>query len=342
MTAGEGAGGWRREAAGDAFVRYLEAAPTPPGPALVLRDPDRAAAGALARSGLQVEHWDRVVRPDTTVAPWPPEGPYGTAALRLPRAKEELEMLVHAAASVLEPGGVLLVYGANDEGARSAPRRIEPLTGAVHTVMVKNRCRVLRAERPEAIDGLRDSLAAWRSTWTLEVDGDERSWVSYPGVFAHGRLDRGTALLLDAVPTPPPGARVLDFGCGSGIVGGVLLDRNPELEVDLLDIDAVALEAAAENVPGARTLLGDGLAGADADTYDHIVGNPPYHEGKAESLEAIETLVRDAPGRLRAGGALIVVVQRRLPVGKMLEERFDRVEPLAADGTYRVWRAVRD
>lgn len=333
---------WRPEAAGRTLARYLEVAPAP-GPVLVLRDADATAADAFSSRDVEVVRWDREARPGVRTSAWPPEGPFGTAALRLPRAKEELEMLVHAAAASLRPEGVLLVYGANDEGIRSAPGRVEPLFGEVDTVMVKNRCRVLRARRPEELPDLRGSLEAWRETWTLEVEGLRRPWVSYPGVFAHGRLDGGTARLLETLDAPAAdGARVLDFGCGSGVVGGVLLERRPGVELEMLDVDAVALAAARENVPKARTILANGLLGLEGAPYDLIVSNPPYHRSKAETLGVVEALIREAPRRLRPGGRLVFVVQRRLAVEGPLTRAFPAVESLAEDGTYRIWSARRE
>lgn len=327
---------WRNEAAAGALARYLDAAPVR-GPTLVLGDPDGGATRAVEDAGARARRWDRRLREGAEVSPWPPGGPFAAAVLRLPKAKDELEMLVHASAARLEPGGTLLVYGANDEGIRSADRRIAPLLGDVRTVMTKNRCRVLRAVRPEELPGLRDDLRAWRRSWSFEVGGRTLEWMSYPGVFAHGRLDAGTALLLESLPTPPPESRVLDFGCGSGVVGGVLLEREPTLEVELLDVDAVALEAARANVPGARTVLADGLSAVEGERYDRIVANPPYHGGKAETTGTVEELIEGAPALLGPEGALVLVLQRRLRVREDLESSFTVVESLAADATYRVW-----
>lgn len=328
---------WRPAAAGRTLARYVSAFP-PRGRVLVLRDPDPTAAGALEEGGAEVVRWDRVLRPGARVSPWPPDGPFDTAVLRLPRAKEELEMWVHAAAARLRPGGVLLVYGAKDEGIRSAPARIEPLLGTVTTVEKKNRCRVLRAERPDQLPGLRGAMEDWRSTWMLEVDGRRRSWVSWPGVFAHGQLDLGTALLLAVLPTPDSGVRVLDYGCGSGVIAGVLLERVPSLAMEMLDPDALTLESARQNVPRARAILADALPERGA-PYDWIVSNPPYHRSKAETREVVDRLIRDAPGSLSGEGRLAMVVQRRLPVERLLEDSFRSVERRAADATYRVWLA---
>ncbi|MFW6200724.1 MAG: class I SAM-dependent methyltransferase, partial [Gemmatimonadota bacterium] len=189
-----------------------------------------------------------------------------------------------------------------------------------------------------------------RETWPLSYGGLDREWVSYPGVFSHGRLDPGTRLLLDSMGSagiPAHGSRILDYGCGSGVIAGVVdgwleagtgdRDRTADPGLHLLDADAIALEAARENVPGGRWILADGLADLDG-VYDLIVSNPPYHRGKAEERRVLNALVRGAPSRLEQGGALVMVVQRRFSVEVLLERSFHGVEILGEDSTYRVWR----
>ena len=131
-------------------------------------------------------------------------------------------MAAHACLSVLAPGGRLIVYGGNDEGIRSAGGRLERVCREVETLATRGHGRVLAASRP-ADAPLRASLAAWRSVAPLTIAGIVRDWVSYPGVFAAGRVDEGTALLIEALPPLRSGDRVLDYGCGSGVIGAAAL-----------------------------------------------------------------------------------------------------------------------
>ena len=255
-------------------------------------------------------------------------------------------MAVHAAAQRLAPGGRLFVYGAKDEGAGSAARRVEPLFGAVRTVGTGGRCRLLEATRPEEVPGLKKGLEAWRAeTPPPHPEISAGRWVSYPGVFASGRLDEGTELLLDHLPDLDElrGAEshVLDFGCGDGVVAGVLAGRHPGLRPVLLDIDTVALAAAEENVPAGRVLAADGIeAVGTVPPFDAVVSNPPYHRGKAETVEIVRRLVHGAALRLAPGGTLTMVVQRRLPVDTALGRAFGSVEAVADRGPFRVWRGA--
>lgn len=309
------------------------------GPVLVMLDHRPEVPEALDRLGLARERWFRRALGGAPAAPWPPDGPFGAVLLRLPKAKQEQEMSLHAGLARLRVGGRLAVYGANDEGARSAAGLVESLLGEVHTVATGSRCRVVSAARPGEIQGLRGDRDDWRQTREPPADELSGPWVSYPGVFAHGRLDDGTALLLEHLPELPVGARVLDFGCGSGVVGAVARARGREIRVELLDADALALEAARANVPGAELLLADGPGFLRDRSYDAILANPPYHEGKAESARVLRELIREAPAILEPRGMLALVTQRRLPTEELLRGAFRRVSRLADRGPYRVWQA---
>jgi 16S rRNA (guanine1207-N2)-methyltransferase len=246
-------------------------------------------------------------------------------------------MALHAALSVTREGGGLVVYGANDEGIGSAGSVLTGLVPEVQTLATGNRCRLLLGRRPDRIPGLRSSLGDWEVPTELGLEEAPGPWVSFPGVFSHGRVDPGTRILLDHLPCAPSGGRVLDFGCGSGIIGHVARWRGEEIRIELLDVDSVALQAARANVPGARLLLSDGLPSSTLPRYDLILSNPPFHRGKAEVPDLLRDLVRDAPGLLAPGGVLCVVVQRRFHLRECFEEAFEEVAILADDSIYRIW-----
>jgi 16S rRNA (guanine1207-N2)-methyltransferase len=107
--------------------------------------------------------------------------------------------------------------------------------------------------------------------------------------------------------------------------------------VDLLDVDAVALAAASENVSGARLIPSDGFDALVSERYDLIISNPPYHEGKSQTGRVVERLVRGAPDYLVTGGSLMLVTQRRFPVAALMKSTFKTVEVSLDAGPHRVW-----
>jgi 16S rRNA (guanine1207-N2)-methyltransferase len=294
----------------------------------------------LAPRGVEVQVWNRRIVGAHQASPWPSVAPCDVALLRLPKAKDEQEMAAHACLGALADDGRLIVYGGNDEGIRSAAGMLEELCGSVDTLATRGHGRVLAVRRPNDASSLRTPLAKWRRSTPLEVAGASREWVSYPGIFADGRIDEGTALLLAHLPSLAAKARVLDYGCGSGIIGAAALAVQPDLALDLIDSDTVALEAARENVPGARIFAGTRLGDTGKIIYAAILSNPPLHAGIAEDHAHLTRLVADAPSRLAPGGVLQMVVQRRVPIDRMLADRFACATVIAETSRYRVWHAI--
>jgi len=302
-------------------------------------DGGTALRSALEAAGTTVVQWDRRVgRVAATVSPWPPEGTFGWVGLRLPKGVDELRMLTRVAASRLAPGGLLWIYGANDEGIRSAGKRLGEDFGSLEDVAVGGRCRVIQAGDPVKRGATK--LEDW-----IEPISDPRlprdPWVSFPGCFAHAKVDQGTDLLLAHLPEIAPGARVLDFACGTGVVGGVVQAATRDAEIVLLDNDALSLEAAHLNLPRATTVLSQGFSGLGEHSFDWIVSNPPYHSGKAGTAHVLKDLCLGASGYLRSGGGLRLVVQSTHAILPLLEKSFPEVSVVAESSSFRVWNALK-
>jgi 16S rRNA (guanine1207-N2)-methyltransferase len=229
------------------------------------------------------------------------------------------------------------VFGAKDEGIGSTASRLEPILADVASLGTGGRCRVIRGFRRPDVGSLKGRLSDWRQVVEIDLGDGPRPWVRYPGTFARAGVDPGTALLLAHLPSVSPAGRVLDFGAGTGILAAGVRRGSPGVSLVLVEPDAPARAAAAENVPGA------GFAGltswADSGPFDAVVSNPPYHQGKAETLVAVRSLIEGARRSLAPGGEVRLVVQRRHPVGPALESAFRRVETVADEGPYRVWAA---
>lgn len=280
-----------------------------------------------------------------------PAAAYPAVILFQPREKALLGMLLEFCASLLAPGGDLWLVGENRAGIKSAGRPLQERFLRHAKLDSARHCTLFVAGEPRDTRGFSlDDHLAW---WPLQAAGRELRVCSLPGVFAHGRLDSGTRLLLETLTAPDAavsrmstGGRVLDFACGSGAIGLALAAAFPAAEMTLLDDSALALECArrtfAENGLHCRLLPSEGLSAplrAGEPPFDWIVSNPPFHAGVRQETDTVRKLLADCPRLLRSKGALCLVANAHLPYGRWLSELFERVQVLSADRGYNVWLA---
>ena len=262
------------------------------------------------------------------------------AVLFVDREKALLELMIQATAACLRPGGTLWLVGENRAGGKSAGRRLAAVTNDWQKLDAARHCSLHRAgvADPPAPPVLRD----WAACWQAELGGHAATLVSLPGVFSHGELDPATRMLLEHLP--PIQGSVLDYGCGSGVIGLHAALAGAEA-VSLLDHSALALESArltfqANELPSPALIASDGFSDLMG-RHDLIVSNPPFHRGAATDYRAAEILIDQAGDHLVHGGQLLIVANAFLDYGQRMQQRYGNCTVLAADGRFRVYLSRR-
>lgn len=290
-------------------------------------------ADALERAGLHLgepgpdERFDRVL-------------------MLLSRQRDARRALFARALDHAAPGGVVAAAVANRDGARSAQADLAQLAGPVQHLS-KHKCRVFwtRADASAVDAGVHRQ---WRALDTLcpTVDG----MVGRPGLFAWDRIDTASALLAECLPETLAG-HVADLGAGAGYLSMQLVRRCPQVTaIDLFEADARALPAARINLEHACREQGrevacgfhwhDVAAGVPG-RFDHIVSNPPFHQGHADLPQLGRAFIVAAADALRRGGSFWMVANRHLAYESTLRECFAQVRAhLERDG-FKVIEARR-
>jgi 16S rRNA G1207 methylase RsmC len=131
------------------------------------------------------------------------------------------------------------------------------------------------------------------------------------GVFSHGHVDTGTALLMRMAPPPARHGDLLDLGCGSGAIALTMALRSPDAIVWAIDVNARALALTAANAEA------NGLTNIRAVAPDDVPAgiefatcwsNPPIRIGKP----ALRAMLSTWLARLAPDGEAILVVQKHL------------------------------
>lgn len=271
---------------------------------------------------------------------------FDVVCLSIPKGKERMRRLIHLAAWYLNPGGRFYVAGPKRGGVLSALRFTKELFGGIETETYGGGCRAACAVRPRGSvpdpgDGFRLCEA--------EICGKTWRFYTHPALFAYGaqgQLDPGTRLLVESLDAKP-GERVLDLGCGSGIVG-LILAHQLQGRVVLVDISAAALEASRRTLSlyglselQAEIKSSDVISAVRGERFDVVATYPPAHQGWALDREAARQFVHGAARVLNPAGQVYVVGSAGLPFRRWLQEAFHCVEVLDDIKTHQLFRAER-
>ncbi|MFE9255374.1 methyltransferase [Streptomyces sp. NPDC006879] len=274
--------------------------------------------------------------------------------VRVPKSLALLEDQLHRLAPSLHEGSVIIGTGMVKEIHTSTLTLFTDILGPTRTSLAAKKARlVFSTPTPSAgpQGDVHRQSNRWPGTYTLGEDATAAAGVTvtqHAGVFCADRLDIGTRFLLAHLPRSRGDERVVDLGCGNGVVGTALALANPEAELLFTDESYQAVASAkatyeANVTPGRRVefLVGDALATVAPGSVDLVVNNPPFHSHQATTDTTAWRMFSDARRALRPGGELWIIGNRHLGYHLKLRRLFGNCELIAGDSKFVVLRAAK-
>lgn len=131
-----------------------------------------------------------------------------------------------------------------------------------------------------------------------------------PSNFSPNSIDTGTLAMLSAVDFLP-NDKVLDMGCGYGVVGILAAKLIGGGNVTMCDISESAVRQAKINaeingVPDINIKISDGFSNIPDNGFTLILSNPPYHTDFSVPKHFIEVGFK----KLAVGGKMVMVTKR--------------------------------
>jgi 16S rRNA (guanine1207-N2)-methyltransferase len=265
---------------------------------------------------------------------------------RLPRGLEQLDqwaalIAAHAAEDVLVLAGGRIKHmtlGMNDVLGR--------YFDSVEASLAEQKSRVLRARGPRPTVAL-DSLSQWpKSQHHADVD---LVVCAEGGAFAGTSIDIGTYDLLAVLDrvSGQQGMRIIDFGCGTGVLATQVAKLRPSATVIASDQSAAAVASATATVLAngvqdrVSVVRDDGLTSQPDNSADLILFNPPFHSGAAVHAGTSLRLFAEAGRVLTPGGELWVVANRHLSYKPALRTLVGETREVRRTPKFVVTRSIK-
>lgn len=181
-------------------------------------------------------------------------------------------------------------------------------------------------------------------TFRYTFKGIEFSFTSNDGVFSKRRVDFGTNLLINSLEDLS-NKKVLDLGCGVGVMGILIAKGFSKTEVMLSDVNEKAIELTNKNisangVKNAKVVVSSLFDSIDC-AFDVIVSNPPIRAGK----KIVHSVILEGFKHLNKDGFVYVVIQKKQgadSMKKVMEETFGNVQIVNKESGYLVLKSIKN
>ncbi|MCX4784748.1 MULTISPECIES: methyltransferase [unclassified Streptomyces] len=268
--------------------------------------------------------------------------------VRVPKSLALLEDQLHRLAPAVHAGTVVIGTGMVKEIHTSTLKLFERIIGPTRTSLAVKKARLIFCTPDPA-------LPRTPSPWPYRYDLPEdvgpvsgRTVTNHAGIFCAERLDIGTRFFLGHLPARSGPDRIVDLGCGNGVVGLSAALANPEATVTFVDESYQAVASAEETFRAntgpdatAEFLVGDGLTRLPPASVDLVLNNPPFHSHQATTDATARAMFHTARTALRPGGELWVVGNRHLGYHTQLRRTFGNCATVAGNPKFVVLRAVK-
>ncbi|MBI2148870.1 class I SAM-dependent methyltransferase [Candidatus Woesearchaeota archaeon] len=158
------------------------------------------------------------------------------------------------------------------------------------------------------------------------------------GLFSINQVDKGSELLINKCLIEN-NWKILDLGCGYGIIGLSLLKFNITLKLTFSDINERAIQITKKNLEfhklKAELIQSDGFESIK-EKFNTILLNPPQTAGKKLCFKLIE----DSKQHLEKEGYLQIVARHNKggkELSKKMFEVFNNVKEISKSAGYRIY-----
>ena len=224
----------------------------------------------------------------------------------------------------------------------STVKLFEHYLGDVHTSLARKKARLVHGSTKGVVENIVEYPVKY------SVPEYKMELITNANVFSYGKIDRGTKYFLDHFPRfKNQPEKVIDLGCGDGILALQAAHKWPESPILCVDDSWLAVESARENfkINGyegrSEFKVTDCLAGIPDSSADLILCNPPFHESHAVSMGTAGRMFQDSYRVLKTGGSLFIIKNKHLGYQNYLEKLFGECKTIAGNKKYEILKAVK-
>ncbi|MFG6655964.1 23S rRNA (guanine(1835)-N(2))-methyltransferase RlmG [Scandinavium sp. M-37] len=262
--------------------------------------------------------------------------------IKIPKTLALLEQQLRALREVVTPE-TRIIGGAKARDVHNSTLELfEKILGPTTTTLAWKKARLINCTfNAPALEDVSQVLS-----WPLE--GTNWTIHNHANVFSRTGLDIGARFFMEHLPSDLEG-EIVDLGCGNGVVGLSLLERNPLANVVFVDESPMAVSSSRMNVEAnmpealdrCEFMINNALSGVEPFRFNAVLCNPPFHQQHALTDNIAWEMFHHARRCLKINGELVIVANRHLDYFHKLKKIFGNCTTIATNQKFVILKAVK-
>jgi len=260
------------------------------------------------------------------------------AIIHFPKSKAEFAFTLAMLANSMTEDATIVIVGENKGGVKSADKLGKDYLDYCNKADAARHCLMYIAKFKASLPSF--DLQSFYKYYSIQVQDKTLKIAALPGVFSQNALDIGTAVLLENLPELISG-KVLDFGCGAGVIAAYIGTVHPTTQLTLVDVSALALHSA-QTTLSLNQLSGEYIASNSLsdvkNSYDFVISNPPFHQGVKTHYAATEQFLSQIKQNLSSKGSITIVANSFLKYLPIMEKAIGDTKTLVIKKGFAVYQ----
>ncbi len=259
--------------------------------------------------------------------------------ITFPKSKAELNYTLTMISPYLCDDALILIVGEKKSGIQSAKKLTENFLINCIKVDAARHCLLFTGQFNNK--KAKFIIDDWFKYYQITINNIPLTVASLPGVFSQQKLDTGTALLLENLPENMQG-KTLDFGCGAGVISCYIGKKYSNVALSLLDVSALAITSAKKTLE-INELSGHVFASNSLseikESYQHIVSNPPFHQGIKTNYQATETFLKNIKIYMQHQSTITIVANSFLRYSPIMIANIGKTKTITRKQGFTIYRS---
>ena len=231
----------------------------------------------------------------------------------------------------------------------------EKYLGSTKTSLAVKKARLVFCQLDSLLINKQVHQSPFPTVWSLAHqstnDSPSREFTisNHANVYAREKLDIGARYFIENLPHVAANAKVIDLGCGNGVIGLSVLANQPQAHVQFIDESVMAIASAQQNIQTnmpelinqCEFTLNDSLTDIEGGSVDLILCNPPFHQNTATTDHIAWQMFKDSHRVLKKGGELRIIGNQKLAYHIKLQRLFGNETLIASNNKFVTQSAIK-